>query len=74
MSKELDRVALSKPLPEHGLEPGDVGTIVMVHDGGKGFTLEFMSLTGRTIAIATVTADAIRPVRPSEIAHVREVA
>ena len=74
MIKELDRVALAKPLPEHGLEAGDVGTVVMVHKNGDGYTLEFMTLGGDTVAIVTVRADAVRPLRPREITHVREVA
>ena len=74
MIKELDRAALAKPLPEHGLEPGDVGSVVMVQKDGEGYTLEFMTLGGETIAIATVRADAVGPVRPREITHVREVA
>ena len=74
MINELDRVALTKALPEHGLEPGDVGTVVLVHKGGEGYTLEFMTLGGETLAIATVRGDFIRPVGSREITHVREVA
>ena len=74
MINELDRVALTEALPEHGLEPGDVGTVVMVHKGGQGFTLEFLSLTGETDAIVTVRSSAVRPIRRREITHVRAVA
>jgi Domain of unknown function (DUF4926) len=74
MINELDRVALTKALPEYGLVPGDVGTVVLVHKGGEGFTLEFMTLGGETLAIATVRKDAVRPLRSREITHVREVA
>lgn len=74
MIKDLDMVALSKPLPEHGLVPGDVGTVVMVHQGGKAFTVEFMSFTGKTLAIVTVEATDLRRVRDEEVAHVRRLA
>lgn len=74
MIKELDRVALTQSIPEQRLEAGDVGTVVMVHKEGEGFTLEFVSLTGETVAIATVRADAVRELRRREITHVREVA
>ena len=74
MIKELDRVALAEPVLENGLEAGDVGTVVMVHQGGKGYTVEFMTLTGATVAIVTLPADAVRPIRDREIAHAREVA
>ncbi len=74
MIEELDRVALAEPVSEHGLEAGDIGTVVMVHEGGKGFTVEFMTLMGQTIAVVTLPAVAVRPLRAREIAHVREVA
>ncbi len=74
MIKELDMVALTRPVPEYGLAPGDVGTVVMVYDGGKGFTVEFMTVKGKTIAIVTLDADAIRPVEEREIANARQVA
>jgi hypothetical protein len=73
MINELDRVALAHPLPEHELVSGDVGTVVAVHEGGKGYTVEFLSLEGKTIAIVAVRAAAVRPVRPREITHSREM-
>jgi hypothetical protein len=74
MIKELDLVALTRDVPEHGLAAGAVGTVVMVHKGGKGYTLEFVSFDGFTVAIVTLDADAVRPLRPRELAHVREQA
>jgi len=74
MIDELEIVALTRALPEHSLEAGDVGTIVMVHEKADGYTVEFMDFKGNTIAIADVPADAVRPVRKREVAHVREVA
>lgn len=76
--KEHERAVLTRDVPEKGLEAGDVGTIVSVHeaqDGGvpAGYTLEFMSPSGETIALATVFADAVRPVGPREVNHVRPV-
>ena len=74
MIKDLEVVALTRPMPEHGLAIGDVGTVVMVYDGGKGFTVEFMAVKGKTIAVVTLDADAIRPVEEREIANARQVA
>jgi hypothetical protein len=74
MIKEHEIVALTRPVPEHALEAGDVGTIVMVHEQASGYTVEFMDLRGNTIAIADLPADAVRPVRDREVAHVRQVA
>jgi hypothetical protein len=59
--EELDRVALAAPQPTHGLDVGDLGTIVAVHDGGRGYTVEFVALTGETIAILTLAAESVRP-------------
>ena len=74
MIRELDRVALTRALPEHGLVAGDIGAVVGVHQDGKGFTVEFMSLGGETIAIVTLRAEAVRPLRRREIANARELA
>ena len=74
MIEELDRVALTRNLAEHGLIAGDIGAVVGVHQGGKGYTLEFMSLDGTTIAIVTLDAKDVRPLREREIAHARQVA
>ena len=74
MIEELDRVALTRNLPEHGLIAGDIGAVVGVHQDGKGYTLEFMSLDGTTIAIVTLDAEGVRPLSKREIAHARQVA
>ena len=37
-----------------GLKRGDVGVIVHVHPDGEALVVEFMSLDGDTLAIATV--------------------
>ena len=72
--RELEAVALARGLPEHHLEAGDVGTIVMVHDATRGYEVEFATLGGETIAVLTLPADAVRPLGQREIAHAREVA
>ena len=74
MIKELDPVVLTKNLPDGQLEAGDVGWVVMVHAGGAGFEVEFVTLDGETVSVATVEADCVRPVGAGEIAHVRRVA
>jgi Domain of unknown function (DUF4926) len=74
MIEELSTVVLTTDLPKQGLRAGDLGTVVMVHQGGKGYTVEFTTLSGETIAVATLTADQVRPTRSNDIAHVRELA
>ncbi len=74
MIKELDLVVLKRDLSESRLKAGDVGTVVLEHAGGRGFEVEFMTLTGETLAVVTVPSDAVRAVSDGEIAHVRQVA
>jgi hypothetical protein len=74
MIKELDSVVLTADLPEHGLTRGDLGTVVLVHERGKGFTVEFMTLAGATVAMLTLMAHQVRPIAKDEIAHARSVA
>lgn len=74
MIQELDDVVLETDLPEYGLKAGDIGTVVFVYEGGKGFEVEFVTLDGETIAVATLLADQVRPVRRREIPHARQVA
>jgi Domain of unknown function (DUF4926) len=74
MIKEFDPVVLTRSLPAEGLQEGDVGWVVMVHADGAGYEVEFVTLAGETISVATVPASAVRPVRAKEIAHARSVA
>jgi hypothetical protein len=74
MIKHLDPVVLTEDLPDEGLQAGDVGCVVFVHDGGKGFEVEFVTLGGETVSVVTVGSDSVRPVRGKEIAHARNVA
>ncbi|HXC99302.1 MAG TPA: DUF4926 domain-containing protein [Verrucomicrobiae bacterium] len=74
MIKELESMVLTTDLPEHGLAKGDIGTVLLVHDGGRGCTVEFMTLTGKSIAVVTLLADQVRPIAKDEVAHVRSVA
>ena len=74
MIKELDSVVLTTDLPEHGLSAGDLGTVVLIHEGGKGCTVEFMTLAGKTVAVVTLLASQVRAIAKNEIAHARHVA
>jgi hypothetical protein len=72
--EELDEVVLTCDLPDHGLAVGDIGTVVLVYDEGKGYEVEFMTLDGETIAVATLRAERVWPVQHDEIAHARSIA
>jgi hypothetical protein len=71
--KEHDCAVLTANLPKEGLLAGDVGTIVHIHKGGVAYEVEFITLTGTTVAIATVEASHLRPVSRQDINHVREL-
>lgn len=71
MIEELANVVLATDMPERGLQAGDIGTVVMVHQEGRGYTVEFMTLRGDTVAVVTLPAEQVRPIRANEIAHVR---
>jgi Domain of unknown function (DUF4926) len=73
MIDELDDVILACDLPEHGLNAGDIGTVVLVHRGAAGYEVEFTSLDGETIAVLTLLPNQVRPVQPGAIAHAREL-
>ncbi len=74
MINEHDCIVLTENLPQEGLEAGDVGTVVHIHKGGRAFEVEFMTLTGATVAVATVLPAQLRPVSKRDLTHVRELA
>ncbi len=73
MIEEHASVVLQTDMPEHGLAAGDIGTVVMVHQGRAGYTVEFMTLAGQTVAVVTLPAEQVRAIHPNEIAHVRQI-
>lgn len=73
MIRELDSVVLAADLPEHGLKQGDIGTVVLVHRGGEGYEVEFITLDGHTVAVVSLSGTQVRPIGHSEIAHARPV-
>ena len=74
MIKELDRVALADRIDEADSEIGDIGTVVFVYKQQKGYEVEFMTLTGETVAVISVLPSQVRSIRDREIAHVRAIA
>ncbi len=71
MIAEHDQVVLTRDMPEHGLVAGDIAAVVAVHQAGKGFTLEFTTVEGDTVAIVTVDAADVRRANEREVPHVR---
>jgi len=73
MIKEHDRIVLSTDIPAEGLKAGDVGAVVHIYKDGGAYEVEFVSLEGRTLAVATLEASQVRAVRPGEITHARDL-
>ena len=76
MFKEHEQVVLTAGVvgdAGEDLKPGDVGTVVHSHPGGEAFVVEFMSLSGDTVAIATVLPWQARSVKGSDMTHARTI-
>ena len=73
MIKLYDRVVLTADVSEM-FQPGDVGTVVMIHEQGKGYEVEFFTLHGETLGVETLLCEQIRPIEADEMAHVRKIA
>ncbi len=74
MIEELKLVSLLEDLPEHGLQKGDLGTVVFVHKPDEAYEVEFVTLEGETITVTTILAHQVRQVGPREIAQSRVLA
>lgn len=70
---EFGMVVLRVDLPDHGLEAGDVGTVVHMH-GDEALEVEFVSGAGETLGVVTLRREDVRGVRGQEILHVRSLA
>ena len=68
--KPHDTVVLRRPLPDYGLEEGDVGAVVHRHSA-DAFEVEFISAEGSTVAVITLRAEDLRPVGAADMLHVR---
>ena len=72
--KELDTVILTRDIKRHGLRKEDMGAVVYVHDGGKAGEVEFVTATGRTIALVTLISSDVREIKQNDVLHVRGAA
>lgn len=77
MFKEHERIVLTDYVGSDDgeeLSPGDVGCVIHVHPGGEAYVVEFMSLEGETVAIATVLLSQARALKRVDITHARTMA
>ncbi len=72
MLDELTVVALTEDLPHLGLLAGDLGTIVLVHTD-RGYEVEFLTLSGETVAVTSLESRQVRPVGKREVAQARSL-
>lgn len=70
---ELDTVVLLHDIPESGLRCGDLGAVVQVYSS-DALEVEFVTASGRTQALLTLSAQEVRPVRDDDVLAVRTVA
>ncbi len=69
--KELETVILTHNIKEHGLSMGDMGAVVNVYDGGSAAEVEFVTATGKTVALITLSSRDVRDIKQNDILHVR---
>ncbi|MEM1043474.1 MAG: DUF4926 domain-containing protein [Bacteroidota bacterium] len=72
--REHDTVVLTRDLPGSSLRRGDVGAIVHIYADGKTIEVEFVTGSGATVAVETLSASDVRPLGQEEILHARELA
>ena len=68
--RSLDVVVLEKDLPAHGLKRGDLGTVVEVYEP-DGLEVEFVTASGVTGAVVTLTDADVRQVVENDLVAVR---
>lgn len=73
MIQELERIALTGDLPEHGLKAGDIGMVLHIYDEHKGYEVEFVTVSGGLVALVSVYPSQIRQLEQDEIASARRV-
>ncbi len=69
----LDTIVLDRDLPDHGLRKGDLGAVVELYEP-DGLEVEFVTASGRTAAVLTLTAQDVRPVADNDLVSVRQFA
>lgn len=68
--KLLDTVVLDRDVPEHGLHRGDLGAVVELYPP-HGLEVEFVTASGKTVALVTLADDDVRPGGEDDVIAVR---
>ena len=68
--RTLDTVVLDTDLPEYSLRKGDLGAVVEVYEP-DGIEVEFVTASGRTQALVTLSETDVRSVASNDLVSVR---
>ena len=68
---ELETIVLTHSIKNHGLKEGDIGAVVNVYDNGNAAEVEFVTATGRTVALVTLKASDVRSTKSNDVLHAR---
>ena len=71
--KKLDTVVLDRDVLAHGLRRGDLGAVVEVYEP-DGLEVEFVTASGRTQAVVTLTVGDVRAIAKEDLIAVRSLA
>jgi hypothetical protein len=66
----LQSVVLARDIPEQGLRRGDLGTIVERYEP-DAVEVEFVTGSGKTQAVLTLSLDDVRPIEERDVMAVR---
>ena len=69
--RELETIVLTHDIKHLGLKEGDMGAVVNIYNNGSAAEVEFVTATGRTIALVTLKASDIRSTKSNDVLHVR---
>ena len=70
--QNLDVVVLNEDLPLHGLKQGDLGTVVEIY-APDAVEVEFVTGSGRTQALVTLSPAALRQAGDNDLVAVRPI-
>ena len=68
--KVFDTVVLRMDLPEYGLRKGDLGAVVEVYEP-DGLEVEFVTASGKTVALITLKTSDVHAVDDNDLVSVR---
>ncbi len=68
----FDTVVLQKNIPEYGIKSGDIGAVIEMYEP-DGVEVEFVTGSGKTIAVVTLFVGDVRLLSENDILAVRKL-